>query len=149
LSNTISAYTVNQDRNGRGELTPVAGSPFVAGTLPCGVAVDPTGRFVYVANQNYPSGNGTIYAYAINDISGALRQLGSPYAESDGPYLVATDPTGKFVYVTNVYSNNISGYRISDRGALNQLTGSPFATSGQPEGIAGRSFGQVRVCSKH
>jgi DNA-binding beta-propeller fold protein YncE len=136
-SDNISAYVVNLARKGRGELTPVAGSPFAAGTLPCGVAVDPTGRFVYVANQDYPTGYGTIFAYAVNSISGALRELpGSPYAESDGPYLPATDPTGKFAYVTNVYSNNISGYRINDRGALKQLTGSPFATSGQPKGIA-------------
>src|SRR5580698_9104200 len=46
-SANVSAYTINAKT---GKLTPVAGSPFGAGTEPEGVAVDPTGKFAYVAN---------------------------------------------------------------------------------------------------
>jgi 6-phosphogluconolactonase (cycloisomerase 2 family) len=37
-----------------------------------------------------------------------------------------TAPFGKFVYVANSFSNNISAYRIGENGALKPLAGSPF-----------------------
>jgi DNA-binding beta-propeller fold protein YncE len=58
LSNNVSAYSIGSN----GALTPVPGSPFVAGSLPSSVAVDPTGRFAYVANEG--SGN-NVSAYSI------------------------------------------------------------------------------------
>jgi 6-phosphogluconolactonase len=45
-SNNVSAYSIGAS----GALIPVPGSPFAAGTQPQSVAVDPTGRFAYVAN---------------------------------------------------------------------------------------------------
>ena len=47
-SNNVSAYTINA---GTGALTPVAGSPFAAGTNPVSVTVAPSGAFAYVANE--------------------------------------------------------------------------------------------------
>jgi DNA-binding beta-propeller fold protein YncE len=44
-TNNVSAYTVNAST---GALTPVAGSPFAAGSFAEGVAVDPAGKFEYV-----------------------------------------------------------------------------------------------------
>jgi hypothetical protein len=42
----VSAYSIGTN----GALTPVPGSPFAAGLNPFSVAVDPTGKFAYVAN---------------------------------------------------------------------------------------------------
>ena len=48
--NNVSAYSIGAD----GALTPVPGSPFAAGFGPYSVAVDPTAKFAYVANQLAP-----------------------------------------------------------------------------------------------
>jgi len=57
-----------------GELTPVAGSPFASGTQPIAAAIDPTGRFVYITDQN-DGGPGSVYGFSIEPISGSLRPL--------------------------------------------------------------------------
>jgi 6-phosphogluconolactonase len=59
---SISVFFVNGD----GSLGPPV--QFVAASLPTGLIVDPTGSFLYVANQ----GNGTISPFAINTTTGAL-----------------------------------------------------------------------------
>ncbi len=41
------------------------------------------------------------------------------------------DPTGKFAYVANVTSNNVSAFTINaSTGALTAVSGSPFSTGG-------------------
>lgn len=72
---------------------PVPGSPFPAGMNPISVAVDPTGRFVYVAN----SGSNSISAYTIDAATGAPTPLpGSPFPAGIQPVAVTLDPTGPF-----------------------------------------------------
>jgi 6-phosphogluconolactonase len=99
------------------------------------VAVDPTGKFAYVANK----GDNTISAYTINATTGALTPIpGSPFAAGDAPFSVAVDPTGKFAYVTNSYflDNTVSGFTINAvSGALTPIPGSPFAAGRSPLGI--------------
>ncbi|MDP2325717.1 MAG: beta-propeller fold lactonase family protein, partial [Gammaproteobacteria bacterium] len=100
LSN-VFAYTIDA---GTGTLSAVAGSPFMAGLDPTGVTVEPSGRFVYVANRQ----SANISAYAIDGATGALLEIaGSPYA---GGIDLAVDPTGKFAYVAG---NGILAYTIN------------------------------------
>jgi 6-phosphogluconolactonase len=138
--NSVSAYTINATS---GALKKVKRSPFGAGTAPSGVAVDPAGKFAYVAN--YSSNN--VYAYSINATSGALKKVkGSPFKAGHYPYGVAVDPSGKFVYVTNSDVNpsqssggsgNISAYTVdATSGALKKVKGSPFAAGSNPYGVA-------------
>jgi 6-phosphogluconolactonase len=56
---------------------------------------------------------------------------------------VAIDPTGKFAYVVNDSSNDVSAYTIeASSGALTQVQGSPFATgSVRPVGRSIRRAG--------
>jgi DNA-binding beta-propeller fold protein YncE len=101
-SANVSAYTINATS---GKLTPVAGSPFGAGTEPEGVAVDPTGKFAYVANY----GSDNVSAYTINATSGKLKSVaGSPFGAGTNPTGVAVNPKGTFAYVTNSGSDNVS-----------------------------------------
>jgi DNA-binding beta-propeller fold protein YncE len=59
-----------------GALTSIPGSPFAAGAFAESVAVDPSGKFAYVAN-----GDGTVSGYTINATSGAVTDIpGSPFA---------------------------------------------------------------------
>jgi len=129
-SNNVSAYTIATS----GALGAVAGSPFMTGTNPQGVAVDPKDKFAYVANN----GSANVSAYKINATSGALTAVaGSPFAAGTGPWGVSVDPTGKFAYASNFYSENASAYTINAQsGALTQVAGSPFPTGTAPIGVA-------------
>ncbi len=135
-SHNVSGFSINTTT---GALTPVAGSPFAAGTDPTSVAVDATGRFAYVANQNYSAKSGSVSAYAISASTGVLTAVsGSPFASAGEPYGMAVDPAGKFAYVPNVYSDSVSAYTIDQTtAALTSIAGSPFATTGgsEPEGV--------------
>jgi 6-phosphogluconolactonase (cycloisomerase 2 family) len=66
-----------------GALSPVQGSPFQAGVSTAGLAVDSTGRFVYVTD-----GGSNVRGYSVNATTGVLTPLpGSPYPAggSTGP----------------------------------------------------------------
>jgi 6-phosphogluconolactonase (cycloisomerase 2 family) len=135
----VSAYTIDDST---GALTAVPGSPFPAGVAPRSVTVDPTGRFLYVANCGNPCFNGAndlgdIYAFSIDGATGTLTSVaGSPFPAELHPHHLTADPTGKFVYVVNVNSNNISAYTINGAtGALSAVPGSPFPAGFGPAGV--------------
>jgi 6-phosphogluconolactonase len=62
----VSGYTIDATS---GALTAVAGSPFATDLSPACVAVDPSGKFAYVANQNR-----TVSAFTVNATSGGSRR---------------------------------------------------------------------------
>ena len=95
------------------------------GVNPQSIAVDPTGKFAYVANTGCPdSFVGSVSMYTINATTGVLTSLGSPVDADFGPHSVAVDPAGKFVYVANdgdfeVTGGSVSAYTIdATTGAL-------------------------------
>ena len=120
-SDNVSAYAVNAS----GALTPVQGSPFAAGYDPYGVAIDPTGKFAFVVNNGTGSGKeeGNVSAFAINPSSGALTPVeGSPFTAGANPLAVAISRNGKFAYVVNYNSANVSIFAINARtGGLKQV----------------------------
>jgi 6-phosphogluconolactonase len=118
-TNNVSAFTID----GAGALTPVPGSPFTTGSEPVGVAVDPTGQFVYVANGR----TFAVSAFRIDATNGALTPVpGSPFSTGQFAFSVTVDPTGQFVYVASEDSR-LWGYTIDGgSGALTPVPGSPF-----------------------
>ncbi len=132
----VSGYKIDAST---GALSSVPGSPFKTGapsgsnTNPTAVAVDPAGKFVYVADFNSRGTyKGYVSAYKINSSTGALDPVaGSPFPAGDRPISVAVDPSDRFVYVANYVSNTISGYSLdSSTGKLTALSGSPYDTAG-------------------
>jgi hypothetical protein len=76
-ANNVSGYTIDPST---GALTAIAGSPFDAASEPSSVAVDPSGKFAYVANEVSGS-TGNVLGYMINPSTGALTAIaGSPFA---------------------------------------------------------------------
>jgi YD repeat-containing protein len=120
--------------------TQVPGSPFATGQNPLSVTVDPSGRFVYVANQ----GSNNVSAYTINQTTGVLSPIpGSPFAVGNGPVFVAVDLSGSFVYVTNQGDNTVSAFSLNPAsGALTPIAGSPFNTGTAPISVV--TTGTVR-----
>jgi len=70
---------------------------------------------------------------SINPTSGVLTEaLDSPFVAATGPIAVTIDPMGRYLYVTNIGTNNISAYTIdATTGATTALT-SPFAAGTRP-----------------
>ena len=68
--NNVSAYSIGS----KGGLIPVPGSPFAVASGSVSVAVDPTARFVYVANGFFSPVPNTISAFSIGP-DGALRPV--------------------------------------------------------------------------
>jgi 6-phosphogluconolactonase len=131
VSNTVSAYSINPTS---GALTPVTGSPFADGALPKAMTSDPTGRFVFAANECADSGCssalGSVSAYSVNPLTGAITPVaGSPFPAGQLVSSPAIDPTGRFLYVSNENDHTISGFAIDpSTGVLTTIVGSPFPT---------------------
>ncbi|MHB8921149.1 MAG: lactonase family protein, partial [Halothiobacillus sp.] len=75
---TVSAYSINAST---GALTPVAGSPFAAGTYATSVTVNPAGTFVYVAN----GGDSNVSAYSLSATGALTAVTGSPFQAGTYP----------------------------------------------------------------
>ncbi|HTD21986.1 MAG TPA: Ig-like domain-containing protein [Terriglobales bacterium] len=127
-SNNVSAYTINP---ATGELTAVNGSPFGgAGTEVAGVAVEPSGKYLYAVSDL----GKTIRGYSIDANTGVLTPTaGNANTTGNSPSAVVAEPTDKYVYTANFGGNSISAFSINNgTGVLTELTGagSPFALSG-------------------
>lgn len=126
-NNAVLAFSIQN-----GALSQIAGSPFAAGTQPNGIATDPAGAELFVAN----TGSNNVAAFVIDANSGALAQVaGSPFASGGrGPGFVAA--TGAFVYVADTVTNDLSAFAIGSNGALSPVPGSPFNVATSPSWIA-------------
>lgn len=103
------------------------------------------GNFAYVANTNAsaPAGTtdaqrGTIMAFSVAS-GGALSPIYTgatplPYAGVQ-PSASASDPTSRFLYVTDAASNQMYAYTIGSDGTITPLINGPFATGTYPDGI--------------
>src|SRR5262245_10725818 len=100
---TISIMTVDAATGQLRHRSYVAGGATDTGRGPVSVAADPTGRFVYVANN----ASNELQAYRIDSGTGVLTQIdadaGTPgtqnYRLGTNPDCVTADPSGQFVYV--------------------------------------------------
>jgi 6-phosphogluconolactonase len=123
FSDDVSIYAINAN----GGLAPVSGY-FWTSAQPEGMAIDPTGKFAYVSN----SLSDDVSAYTINPTSGELTQVeGSPYgtggATPGSVEPITFDPAGRFVFVSNINSDDIAAFTINpNSGALSPVEGSPF-----------------------
>jgi hypothetical protein len=128
-----------------GYLTPLAGNPFSVA-----VAVlqgEPSGQFMLgVSGNGANNGIGSdnhIYVYSINQSTGALTLVGSPFATTYIPSTLAVHPSGKFVYTFNQTVSGTSpmeGFNFS-AGVLTPLAGSisPFTAITAPAGVFDQS----------
>jgi 6-phosphogluconolactonase (cycloisomerase 2 family) len=122
FNNQVEGFAIG---NGTGSLTPLSGSPFALPLVepygfPVGMATDPQGKFLYVANV------GDIDELAINSTTGALTAIsGSPVrGVANGDYLTI-DPPGLFLFADGL--NGISALAVdANTGALTEVAGSPF-----------------------
>jgi 6-phosphogluconolactonase (cycloisomerase 2 family) len=101
----------------------IDGSPFDPGGHLYGVAIHPSGAFLYTADLDH----GALQGYRIG-AGGILSPVpNSPLAVDGAPITVAVDPQGRFAYAGNYAAPSIFVERIdADGGALSPVDGSPF-----------------------
>jgi 6-phosphogluconolactonase len=120
----VAAYSVNATT---GELTPLAGSPFMAGVGSSALAMTPNGKFLYVATTPAVAG------FSINS-DGSLTSVGSPSILPTPPLAMSVEPSGAFLYVTSNNSPSVSIFRIDPTAGV--LTMQPGTTTpAVPSGI--------------
>ena len=125
LPGSVSVYAI---ASATGVLTSLG--TITAGTDPAAVAVDPTGKFAYVAN----SGSNDVSMYSIDTTSGRLSSIGT-IAAGTRPDSVAVDPTGKFAFIVNFTSDDVSMYSINTTTGALSFTGT-IAAGTAPSSIA-------------
>ncbi len=98
---------------------------------PQSIAVDPAGKFAYVASEGCGGGSGGyVSMYTIDSTTGTLKSIAPPPATNDEfTSSVAVDPSGKFAYVASsgdvwdVDSGSLLTYAIDPTtGALTSTT---------------------------
>jgi 6-phosphogluconolactonase (cycloisomerase 2 family) len=114
-----------------GVLTPIPGSPFLAGSSPGAIAFSRFGVYAYVADVT----NDQLLAYSLDQNTGLLTAIGS-FSTGSNPSAVAVDTIGNFLYVANEGDNNVSAYQIGSDGSLTPVAGSPFAAGTAPQALA-------------
>jgi len=141
-SNDVSGFNVAMppadEANGiaNGTLTPLADSPYAAGSGPNAIAV--VGEYVYVANGT----DATVTVYSINTAVGTPVSLGGlvpmpGLTVSTGKDPVAITFGDGFLYAVNAQSDSVSVYLLNgDTGALTEVPGSPFPSGKSPSSVA-------------
>jgi 6-phosphogluconolactonase len=137
---TVTKYSVDTTS---GALT--QGLSIPVGTAPSALAITPDGGFLYVAN----SGSSNVSAFAVcnqvltscndpNSPDGSLTVVaGSPFSAGLEPVSIVAAPSGKFLYVVNRLSNQISEYKISiGTGALTANTQATISTGANQVWVA-------------
>jgi 6-phosphogluconolactonase (cycloisomerase 2 family) len=121
-SSVITTFAINQTT---GAL--LASSSYSSGPS-YSLAINPTGQFLYSVGTN-------LAGYSIDSGNGSLSPLSSsPYTTGSDPISVAMDSSGKFVYVANLSSYNISAFSMnSTTGALSSV--GTYASGNYPNSI--------------
>ncbi len=108
-----------------GQLTSIPGPTlggFQVGSTPAGIAVDPTGRFIYVTD----SATNQLYAFTVSSSNMPMAITSGPFTTGQFPLGITIDPRGTFVYVANFGSNSVSEFTIDT--ATGSLSGGGGAT---------------------
>jgi 6-phosphogluconolactonase (cycloisomerase 2 family) len=116
-SGNVSAFSVSNN----GVLSPVTGSPFVAGEGAEFMAFDPVHKFLFVCNQ----GAHSVSAFSVDTGTGSLTSApGSPVLTGTTPEGVGVDAAGQLLFVGNQSDNSISVFDINGtNGALTPVQG--------------------------
>jgi 6-phosphogluconolactonase len=111
---------------------------------PAGVTALPDGSFVYVAAYDSTADTGLVFAFAAAGGVLSPANNGIPFPAGVHPSSITHDPSGTYVYVTDVASGNIQAFSVSS-GILSPLSGSPFPSGGQPVALVVDAAGKFAV----
>jgi len=114
--------------------------------VPTGVNVLANNGAVYVSAYDLSAYNpggvttstanpGWVFGYTVGSGGALALSSDSPYKAGVKPSALASDPTSRFLYVTDFASNEIIGYTIQSGSTLDFLINGPFKTGNEPNAI--------------
>lgn len=128
----ISAFSIQSS----GALSPVSGSPFAFNMFQ--VQGEPTGSFLIgttglsIGIGNTSTDDDHLYIFSIGS-TGAITEVGSPFATANAPATVITQPNsgGNLVFSLGISDSDLSfnpieAFNLSSAGALTAVAGEPF-----------------------
>jgi 6-phosphogluconolactonase (cycloisomerase 2 family) len=147
-SATLTEYALSNGKIGAATSTQTLTVPGYATDtiLSTGVVVLANNNAVYVSAYDKSAYNpggttssnanpGWVFGYTVGS-SGALAAIsGSPYQAGVKPSALATDPTSRFVFVTDYASNELIGYQVLSTNVLSFMINGPFKTGNEPTAI--------------
>ncbi|MGO9324330.1 MAG: lactonase family protein [Terracidiphilus sp.] len=92
-----------------GALTPVTGSPYLAGVKPTALTSDPISRFIFVTD--YASNQ--LIGYSVLSTDALQFMVNGPFRTGNEPTSIAIDPRGIFIYLTNSLDETVGAYSIA------------------------------------
>jgi 6-phosphogluconolactonase len=127
LDSTVTAYHWDAER---GTLEPFQIVPSLPDShtgpnTTAEIAVDPTGRFLYVSNRGHDS----IGVFAIDKVSGRLAAVGWEPTRGRRPRFFTLDPAGRFLYAANEASDTIVTFRVDPQNGALDPTGEIIETA--------------------
>src|SRR5208282_2671054 len=135
----IAMFTINSST---GILTPTTPATVPTGYFPQGIAIDPSGKFVYTANSD----DNTVSMFTIDQTTGVLNPTTPPGVSTlanvstgteSSPDAVIVDPSGRFAYAVNEDDATVSMFTISSAtGILTPITPATVFTGPIPFAIA-------------
>jgi 6-phosphogluconolactonase len=145
-SDNIATYSVNGD----GSLSSSGASVASGGPSPAALAIDPSGKFMFVANQGVGGISGTS-SISVYTISGSTVSLASTTPTDDFATALEVSPTANFLYVANsvgalpLLQGEVTQYSFdSTSGALTKV-GSYITGGTTPAGVAINKKGYLYV----
>jgi 6-phosphogluconolactonase (cycloisomerase 2 family) len=79
---------------------------------------------------------GWVFGFTAGSDGSLTAVSNSPYQAGVRPSAVASDPTDRFLYVTDYASNELIGYTIESGNSLSFITSGPFKTGNEPSALA-------------
>jgi 6-phosphogluconolactonase (cycloisomerase 2 family) len=143
LDRTTSVVDQFQINKSTGSLTSVAATPYSvtnATVVPKDIRVAPNGALVFIA-----LGTGGDVVFTFDTTSGALvsSQVLAPPSTTTSDNGLAIDSTTTFLYIARSgTSGGVAVFSIGAAGALQSVTGSPFATGTGPSAVVLDSTGK-------
>ena len=112
--------------------------PFRTGNQPQSIAIDPRGKYLYVANSLDSSVSAYVIDLATGTPSSAVNSIGALINSTDTqPVSIAVDPAlGRFVFTANFLGDSISGFRLDpNAGTLAPTQATPYPSDHQPTAL--------------
>jgi 6-phosphogluconolactonase (cycloisomerase 2 family) len=140
-TDTISVFTISA-----GAFTFASTTTLAAGSAPSFALVDPSGQYLYVADQadSAGPGPGSIAQFTIG-AGGALTPMSTPtiaLGNPSTPRSLTLDPTGTSVYVADSSANSVFQFAIGAGGALTLTSTTVVGAESAPNFVAVDSTGQ-------
>ena len=159
----LVVYTINSDGSLGGPVTQtftqngtqVSAPYYPLGVGPSGVSALANNGFVYVSDTlavngaGCSVGQGGIDGLQVSSAGVLTPAPGTPYCAGTTPSAIASDPTSRFLYVTDSRQNQLIGYTILSTGQLVTFPSGPSNTDVFPDGIVVDPRGQYIYVSNY